>query len=58
LIKLCLADADFASVREPTAVERLPPDERDAWNKLWTEVRALRDQTEPRSTEARIKRSP
>jgi tetratricopeptide (TPR) repeat protein len=42
-----LADEDLASVRNPTAAGRLPPDERDAWNKLWREVRILRDQTAP-----------
>jgi tetratricopeptide (TPR) repeat protein len=36
-------DRDLASVRDPKTVGRLPPDERDAWNRLWTEVRALRD---------------
>jgi hypothetical protein len=45
-----LADKDLASVRDPLPVGRLPPDERDAWNRLWTEVRALRDETAPRST--------
>ncbi|MBO0699200.1 MAG: tetratricopeptide repeat protein, partial [Zavarzinella sp.] len=35
---------EFASVREPAA-ERLPPDERDAWKKLWADVRDLRDRT-------------
>jgi hypothetical protein len=43
-------DKDLASVRDPKAVERLPPEERDAWKKIWTEVLALRDQTAPRST--------
>jgi hypothetical protein len=51
-MQVWLADKDFDSVREPTAVERLPPDERDAWNRLWTEVRALRDQSAPRSAGA------
>jgi serine/threonine-protein kinase len=48
-----LADKDLASVREPTAVAQLPPHERDAWNKLWTNVRALCDQTAPRSAPPR-----
>ena len=40
-----LRDPDLASGRDPTAVERLPPDEREAWRKLWADVRALRDAT-------------
>jgi tetratricopeptide (TPR) repeat protein len=52
-MQLWLTDKDLASVRDPPAVERLPPDERDAWNRLWTNVRALRDQTAPRSTQPR-----
>jgi tetratricopeptide (TPR) repeat protein len=47
-----LADKDLASVRDPTALERLPSDERDAWNSLWTAVRALGDQTAPQSAGA------
>jgi tetratricopeptide (TPR) repeat protein len=40
-----LGDKDLASVREPAALERLSPDERAAWQKLWSDVRALRDAT-------------
>jgi eukaryotic-like serine/threonine-protein kinase len=47
LMQVWLADKDLASVRDPTAAERLPSDERDAWNMLWTAVRALGDQTAP-----------
>ena len=47
LTQLWLADKDLASVREPTALGRLPSDECDAWNNLWTAVRALGDQTAP-----------
>lgn|SRR5579883_1726171 len=50
LMQSWLADKDLDSVRQPAAVERLPTDERDAWNRLWTAVRELRDQTAPRST--------
>jgi serine/threonine protein kinase len=42
-----LKDEDLASVRDPMAVEKLPPDERDAWKKLWADVRDLRDRTAP-----------
>jgi tetratricopeptide (TPR) repeat protein len=34
-------DADLAGLRDPTALEKLPADERDAWRKLWTEAGAL-----------------
>ena len=27
-------DTDLAGVRDPKALEKLPPDERDAWQKL------------------------
>ncbi len=33
--------ADLASLRNPKALEKLPPDERDAWQKLWKDVDAL-----------------
>jgi tetratricopeptide (TPR) repeat protein len=52
LMQVWLADKDLASVRQPAAIERLPPDERDAWNRLWTAVRALRDHSVPRNTGA------
>jgi tetratricopeptide (TPR) repeat protein/tRNA A-37 threonylcarbamoyl transferase component Bud32 len=42
-----LTDTDLPFVRDPNGFERLPPDERGAWKKLWTEVRALRDRTAP-----------
>ncbi len=51
-LKLWFADQDLASVRGPEAIAQLPADERDAWNSLWAEVRALRDQTAPRSARA------
>jgi hypothetical protein len=35
-------EPDFASVRDPL-IEQLPPEEREAWKKLWTGVRGLRD---------------
>ena len=34
-------DPDLAVVREETALAKLPPDERAAWQKLWTEVDAV-----------------
>jgi hypothetical protein len=42
-----LVDEDFVSVRDPRALERLPPAEREAWRKLWADVRELRDRTAP-----------
>jgi serine/threonine protein kinase len=42
-----LIDEDFDSVRDPKALQRLPPAEREAWSKLWAEVRELRDRTTP-----------
>jgi serine/threonine protein kinase/tetratricopeptide (TPR) repeat protein len=42
-----LGSEDLASVRKPKALDTLLPDERDAWNKLWGEVRELRDCTAP-----------
>jgi hypothetical protein len=35
------ADLPLASVRDPAALAKLPPDEQKAWQKLWTEVAAL-----------------
>jgi serine/threonine-protein kinase len=43
----------MASVREQEALAQLPPDERDAWNRLWAEVGSLRDQTAPQSATSR-----
>ena len=48
-MKAWLVDEDLASVRDPRAVGRLPPDERDAWTRLWADVRDLRDRTAPQS---------
>jgi hypothetical protein len=42
-----LVDEDSISVRDPKTIERLPPAERDAWSKLWADVRELRDRTAP-----------
>ena len=35
------ADPDLAGVRDPEALAVPPPDEQDAWRKLWAEVDAL-----------------
>jgi tetratricopeptide (TPR) repeat protein len=48
-----LKDKDLASVRDPKTVGRLPANEREVWNRLWAEVRALRDQTTPQAGGAR-----
>ncbi|HEV3259573.1 MAG TPA: hypothetical protein VG013_22090 [Gemmataceae bacterium] len=39
-------DADLAGVRDPKAMEKLPPGERDAWQKLWQDVEALLAKTQ------------
>ncbi len=36
-----LQDSDLAGVRGPEALARLPEEERQAWQKLWTEVEEL-----------------
>jgi tetratricopeptide (TPR) repeat protein len=40
------ADADLASVRDKAALAKLPEDERTRWQKLWTDVAALRAKAE------------
>jgi tetratricopeptide (TPR) repeat protein len=39
------AEDDLSSVCDPAAVGRLPAEERGAWERLWNDVRALRDRT-------------
>jgi serine/threonine protein kinase/tetratricopeptide (TPR) repeat protein len=34
-------DTDLTGVRDPKALEKLSPDERDAWQRLWKDVDAL-----------------
>ena len=34
-------DADLAGVRDADALAKLPPDEQDAWRKLWADVDAV-----------------
>jgi serine/threonine protein kinase/tetratricopeptide (TPR) repeat protein len=48
-MQVWLRDADLASVREPAAVDKLPQDKRDAWRKLWADVRELRDRSAPQA---------
>jgi serine/threonine-protein kinase len=50
---LWFAHKDLASLREQEALAQLSPDERDAWNRLWEDAGALRDQTAPQSTNSR-----
>jgi tetratricopeptide (TPR) repeat protein/serine/threonine protein kinase len=47
-----LKDSDLATVRDPEPLAKLPAAERPEWEKLWAEVRALRDQTAPQSARA------
>jgi tetratricopeptide (TPR) repeat protein len=42
-----LAEKELQSTRDPMAVEQLPPDQRDAWQKFWADVRELGDRTAP-----------
>jgi serine/threonine-protein kinase len=42
-----LADPALAGVRDAGGLERLDPDEQDAWRQLWREVEALRKATTP-----------
>ena len=34
-------DTHLVGVRDPKALEKLPPDERGAWQKLWQDVEAV-----------------
>jgi hypothetical protein len=40
-VKSWIEDADFATVRAPKDLERRTPDERGAWEELWSDVREL-----------------
>ena len=51
-----MEDKDLASVRDAASVSGLPADERDAWNKLWADVRDLRDSTAPKTTAGTMKK--
>ena len=33
------ADPDLAPLREPEAMKKLPPDEREEWGAFWNDVR-------------------
>ena len=46
-MQLWLGDEDLASVRDPAGMDALPQDEREAWRKLWADVRELRDRSAP-----------
>ncbi len=59
-------DADFAGVRGPEALDRLPEAERPGWRKLWADVadtlvaaerKAVLEKSEPKSTPPREKES-
>jgi tetratricopeptide (TPR) repeat protein len=42
-----LQDGHMATVRDPAGLAALPAEERDAWARLWADVRDLRDRTAP-----------
>jgi hypothetical protein len=44
-----LRDPDFAGVRGPDALARLPPAERAGWRKLWANVAILAQAQEKRT---------
>jgi tetratricopeptide (TPR) repeat protein len=45
-----LADADFAGMRGPAAIAKLPEVERQAWQKLWADVAATLDRAQVKPT--------
>src|SRR5262249_29196716 len=47
-----LQDNDFAGVRGPDALAKLPEAEREEWQKLWQEVEALRQRAAKRPADA------
>jgi tetratricopeptide (TPR) repeat protein/tRNA A-37 threonylcarbamoyl transferase component Bud32 len=50
-LKLWQSEADFASVREPEALAKLPADERSEWQAFWRDVEALRVRAAPATKE-------
>jgi hypothetical protein len=42
-----LREVGWMPVRDAKALEALPPEERDAWNKFWVEVRELAARSAP-----------
>jgi tetratricopeptide (TPR) repeat protein len=51
-----LQDTDFADVRGPEALARLPETERQEWQKLWEEVEAMRQRAAKRPAAASSRR--
>jgi serine/threonine-protein kinase len=47
-----LQDNDFAGVRGPDVLAKLPEAEREEWQKLWQEVEALRQRAAKRPADA------
>jgi serine/threonine protein kinase len=46
-MQVWLGHPELKSVRDRSVIGLLPPDERDAWNKLWEDVRDLRGRMSP-----------
>jgi tetratricopeptide (TPR) repeat protein len=46
-MNLWLSDPNLAGVRDDQWLAKLPADEREQWQKFWSEVRSLRDRTAP-----------
>jgi tetratricopeptide (TPR) repeat protein/tRNA A-37 threonylcarbamoyl transferase component Bud32 len=51
-IQRWLGDTNLAAVRDATELKRFSPEERNAWDKLWTDVRVLCDRTAPQPVSA------
>jgi hypothetical protein len=51
-------DDDLRGLREPSALANLPDGEREAWLKLWADVKDLKTRAESKSGAARSASSP
>ena len=45
-------DADFVGVRDPKEIAKLPDEEKQAWQKLWSDVQQLHKAAQSRSPNA------
>ena len=41
MLQHCRKDPDLAGIRDPAAVAKVPPDEREECKKLWADVATL-----------------
>jgi hypothetical protein len=49
----CLSDRNLSCVRDEKSLAALSEQERTAWQKLWTEIRSLRDKIDPKGDRVR-----